>query len=174
MANRDRSLWITFNGEIYNFLELRERLERDGAVFQSKTDTEVILALYERHGVECLEHLRGMFALAIWDVRNRELFVARDRLGKKPLTYYCDAERFVFGSEPKAILQDPEVPVEADPAVIDEYLSYGYVPSPRSAFKNFRTLPAAHYLIARNGDVRVSRYWQLDFEPKHAGSEAEL
>src|SRR6185436_16398822 len=114
MSSADGTLWITYNGEIYNFLELRETLERDGVAFRSRTDTEVILALYARHGVDCLQYLRGMFAFAIWDARRRTLFVARDRLGKKPLVYYHDASTFVFASEAKAITEDPEVPVAAD------------------------------------------------------------
>ncbi len=128
MSNPAGTLWITFNGEIYNFLELRGELERGGVTFRSKTDTEVILALYARHGAECLRYLRGMFAFALWDGRARTLFLARDRLGKKPLYYYRDAEQFLFASEPKAILQDPEVPVAPDLQAIHHYLTFGYVP----------------------------------------------
>lgn len=174
MSNPGGSLWITFNGEIYNFLELREALVHDGVAFRSKTDTEVILALYERHGVECLQHLRGMFAFAIWDQRTRTLFLARDRLGKKPLYYYQDAAQFLFASEPKAILQDPEIPVAPDLEAIHHYLTYGYVPSPHSAFMGFRKIPPAHYLLIRDGQVCLERYWQLRYQPKLRWTEAEL
>jgi len=174
MANGDGTVWITYNGEIYNFLELRGQLEREGVAFSSRTDTEVILALYERYGVECLRYLRGMFAFAIWDGRARTLFVARDRVGKKPLCYYHDPERFVFASESKAILQDPEVPVAPDLQAIHHYLTYGYVPSPHSAFRGFRILPPAHYLLVRDGQVRVARYWQLRYRPKLRKDEAAL
>jgi len=174
MSNPSGTLWITFNGEIYNFLELRGELEHDGATFRSKTDTEVILALYERHGAECLRYLRGMFAFAIWDGQTRTLFLARDRLGKKPLYYYQDAKQFLFASEPKGILQDPEVPVEPDLEAIHHYLTYGYIPSPYSAFKGFRKIPPAHYLIIREGRVHLERYWQLRYHPKLQMTEAEL
>jgi len=174
MSNLGGTLWITFNGEIYNFLELRSELERDGVIFRSKTDTEVILALYERHGAECLRYLRGMFAFAIWDERARTLFLARDRLGKKPLYYYQGAEQFLFASEPKGILQDPEVPVEPDLEAIHHYLTYGYIPSPYSAFKGFRKIPPAHYLIIREGRVHLERYWQLRYHPKLQITEGEL
>ena len=174
MANADGSAWIVFNGEIYNFLELRDELEKQGVRFRSRSDTEVLLALYDRDGVECLRHLRGMFAFALWDARARRLFVARDRAGKKPLLYYADAERFVFGSEAKAILEDPEVPVAMDPIAIHQYLTFGYVPSPRSAFRDIKKLPPAHYLVVEKGAVRVERYWQLSYEPKRQHSEAVL
>ena len=174
MCSPDGSLWIVFNGEIYNFLELRAGLEREGVSFRSKTDTEVILALYEREGVECLRHLRGMFAFAIWDARDRTLFMARDRLGKKPLFYYQDAGRFLFASEPKGILADPEVPADPDEAAIHHYLTFAYVPSPYSAFKGFKALPPAHYLLVRDGRIRVERYWRLRYQPKIEASERDL
>jgi asparagine synthase (glutamine-hydrolysing) len=174
MASADGRLWITYNGEIYNFPLLRAELERQGVTFRSRTDTEVILALYERYGPECLGYLRGMFAFAVWDRQQGTLFIARDRLGKKPLVYYHDAERLLFASEPKAILQDPEVPVEADLEAIHHYLTYGYVPSPCSAFRHLRKLPAAHYLLVRDGRVSVRRYWSLRYTPKRGESEARL
>jgi asparagine synthase (glutamine-hydrolysing) len=174
MASADGRLWITYNGEIYNFLLLRAELERQGVTFRSRTDTEVILALYERYGAECLGYLRGMFAFAIWDRQERTLFLARDRLGKKPLVYYHDAERLLFASEPKAILQDPEVPVEADLEAIHHYLTYGYIPSPWSAFRHFRKLPPAHYLLVREGRLSVHRYWSLRYTPKRDESATRL
>ncbi len=166
MASPDGRLHITYNGEVYNFLELRAELERAGVRFRSRTDTEVILALYAREGVDCLRRLRGMFAFALWDARERTLVLARERLGKKPLCYYQDGEKLVFGSEPKAILADPDVPAEADLESIHHYLTYGYVPGPRSAFKGFRKLPPAHYLVARQGRVTVESYWRLSYAPK--------
>lgn len=174
MSNPGGTDWITYNGEIYNFPELRRDLERDGVKFRSKTDTEVILALYERHGTECLRYLRGMFAFAIWDWRNRALFLARDRLGKKPLFYYHDQEKFLFASEPKGILQDPEVPVAPDFQAIHHYLTYGYVPSPLSAFNAMRKLPPAHFILVQDRQIRVDRYWRLRYYPKLQMAETEL
>lgn len=174
MSNRDGTVWITYSGEVYNFLELRAALERDGVAFRSRTDTEVILALYERRGVECLRHLRGMFAFAIWDDRHRTLFLARDRLGKKPLYYYRDGEKFLFASEPKGILQDPEVPALPDLFAIHHYLTFGYVPGHRSAFAGFHRVPPAHFLLVREGNVSLERYWRLRYTPKVEKSEAEL
>jgi asparagine synthase (glutamine-hydrolysing) len=174
MQSLDGRLWITYNGEIYNFLLLREELERRGVQFRSRSDTEVILALYARHGPACLAQLRGMFALVIWDRQERTLFAARDRLGKKPLFYYQDADRFVFASEPKAIVQDPDVPVGPDHVALHHYLTYGYVPAPWSAFRGIRKLPPAHYLILRDGRVTLHRYWSLRYAPKRREAEPEL
>ena len=174
MSNEDGTLWITFNGEIYNFQELREQLIAKGHRFRSRTDTEVVVHLYQEYGVECLTSLRGMFAFAIWDARQRRLFMARDRLGKKPLYYYTDGKQFVFGSEPKAILADPTVPREPDPLAIHYYLTFQYVPSPYSAFRGFRKLPPAHYLILDEGKpLRVERYWKLRYREKIAISQTE-
>jgi asparagine synthase (glutamine-hydrolysing) len=174
LTNEDGSLWIAFNGEVYNFQELRPELERQGHAFRSDGDTETVLHLYEEHGVDCLQRLRGMFAFALWDARRRTLFVARDRLGKKPLFYYQDRSRFLFASEPKAILQDPDVVADPDPLAIDHYLTYGYVPSPRSAFRGIRKLPPGHYLLVRNGEVEVRPYWSLRYTPQRTAPEAAL
>lgn len=171
MPNEDGTLWITFNGEIYNFLELRDDLLKMGHCFRSKTDTEVILHLYEEKGVECLNDLRGMFAFAIWDEKAKTLFLARDRLGKKPLFYYLDHEKFLFASEPKAILQDPDVKGEPDLEAIHHYLTYGYVPSPYSAFKGIKKLPPAHYLLLKDGSIQVERYWRLSYKKQGSGEE---
>ncbi|MBM4441169.1 MAG: asparagine synthase (glutamine-hydrolyzing) [Candidatus Rokubacteria bacterium] len=170
----DGRYWITYNGEVYNFLELRAALERDGERFRSRSDTEVILALYARHGAGCLRYLRGMFALAIWDARERTLFLARDRAGKKPLVYYVDDGQLVFGSEPKAVLCDPSVPREPDLVALHHYLSFGYVPAPQCAFRGIRKLPPAHYLLAGPRGIHVERYWRLTYAPKRAASEAEV
>ncbi|HWT81344.1 MAG TPA: asparagine synthetase B, partial [Candidatus Methylomirabilis sp.] len=173
MANEDGTVWIVFNGEIYNFQSLRQELARRGHRFRSRTDTEVVLHLYEEYGVGCLEFLRGMFAFAIWDVPRRQLFLARDRLGKKPLCYQHDGEAFRFASEAKAILQDPSVEARPDPVGISQYLTYGYVPSPGSAFQGMRKLPPAHYLVCRDGKVEVVRYWRLRRHRKLQRPEAE-
>ncbi len=173
MANEDGTIWIVFNGEIYNFQALRPRLAGRGHRFRSHTDTEVILHLYEEHGVDCLQFLRGMFAFAIWDEPRRQLFLARDRLGKKPLCYHRGAEALRFASEAKAILQDPAVEARPDPVGISHYLTYGYVPSPGSAFQGMQKLPPAHYLLCRNGKVEVVRYWRLRRDRKLRQSEAE-
>jgi asparagine synthase (glutamine-hydrolysing) len=173
MANEDGTVWIVFNGEIYNFQALRPRLAGRGHRFRSQTDTEVILHLYEEHGVDCLQFLRGMFAFAIWDGPRHQLFLARDRLGKKPLCYHQDAEALRFASEAKAILQDPAVEARPDPVGISHYLTYGYVPSPGSAFQGMRKLPPAHYLLSREGKVEVVRYWRLRRDRKLHRPEAE-
>jgi len=168
MCNEDGSLWIVFNGEIYNFQELRLELEQQGYRFRSRTDTEVLLNLYHRDGVACLDRLRGMFAFAIWDVHRRELFLARDRVGKKPLCYHADAYGITFGSEIKAVLQDPEVDREPDPVAIHHYLTYQCVPAPLCAFQGVHKLLPGHYLLARDGHFEVHRYWKLSHRPKLA------
>jgi asparagine synthase (glutamine-hydrolysing) len=173
MTNEDGTIWIVFNGEIYNFQDLRPDLERRGHRFRSRSDTEVILHLYEEHGTDCLRFFRGMFAFAIWDGLRRQLFLARDRLGKKPLCYQQDAGAFRFASEVKAVLQDPAVEVRPDPAGIADYLTYGYMPGPASAFLGVRRLPPAHYLICRDGRVEITRYWRLRRDRKEVRPEAE-
>ena len=172
MSHADGRYWIVFNGEIYNFLELREQLEHSGHVFRSRTDTEVILHLYERHGVDCLRLLRGMFAFAIWDTQERQLFIARDRVGKKPLAYHLDDRGLTFASEIKAVLQDPDVDREPDPVALHHYLTWQCVPAPLSAFKGVQKLMPGHYLIARDGKVEVQRYWRLEYGPKHSARNA--
>ena len=174
MSNAAGTIWITYNGEIYNFMELRQELEAQGVVFRSRSDTEVIIALYEREGERFLQKLRGMFALAIWDGRDRSLLLARDRAGKKPLVYYRDGEKLLFASEPKAIFEDATVPVAANMLAIHDYLTWGYVPSPQSAFEGFAKVPPAHYAVIRDGKIRIERYWELRYEPKWHGSEEGL
>jgi asparagine synthase (glutamine-hydrolysing) len=174
MSDESKNIWIVFNGEIYNFLEQRALLEERGVKFKSKTDTEVIIYLYKKYGTGCLKHLRGMFAFAIWDNSKKQLFIARDRLGKKPLKYYCDKNTFIFASELKAILSAAEVKKEIDFSAIDEYLTYQYVPHPKTGFKNIQKLEPAHYLIIKeNGVIIKECYWRLDFSHKLQLSEAE-
>jgi asparagine synthase (glutamine-hydrolysing) len=174
IANEDGTVRIVMNGEIYNFEELRKRLSRAGHTFRSDTDTETVVHLYEEEGIECLTHLRGMFAFAIWDARRRLLFVARDRLGKKPLWYHADHDGFLFASEPKALLQDKAVHAEVEPTAIHHYLTYGYVPHPLSAFRSLRKLPPAHYLLVRDGQVTTHRYWSLRYGMKRTQTEDAL
>jgi asparagine synthase (glutamine-hydrolysing) len=173
MASADRSLWITYNGEIYNFPELRRDLEARGHAFRTQSDTEVILAAYREFGVDCLTRLRGMFAFAIWDARTRTLFVARDRLGKKPLHYLLDRDGLAFASEPKAFLADLGFTPRPSLEALSYYLTYQYVPSPHSAFQGVRKLPPAHYLLVKDGRVSVTRYWRLGYARKVSLSEDE-
>lgn len=174
MSTADGRLTITFNGEIYNFEELRRDLESRGYHFHSRTDTEVLLHAYDAFGVECLSRLRGMFAFAIWDAPARRLFAARDRAGTKPFYYREDPDGLAFASEPKAFLGEPSFSPEADPGALFQYLSLQYVPTPLSAFRGVRRLPPAHYLLVENGQVKTQRYWRLRYSPKTRRSEAEL
>jgi asparagine synthase (glutamine-hydrolysing) len=163
LSNEDGSIWVTFNGEIYNFPTLRRRLEGGGHTLRTNSDTEVLVHLYEDLGVEFLQHLNGMFALAIWDGRSRQLVLARDRLGKKPLVYRHDAGQLLFGSELKAILSVPDVPRAVDPGAIDAYLTYQYVPHPQTIFQGIHKLSPGHYAVYRDGELQVAPYWQPDF-----------
>ncbi|NOT27603.1 MAG: asparagine synthase (glutamine-hydrolyzing) [Acidobacteria bacterium] len=173
MLSIDGKLVITFNGEIYNFAELRRDLEARGHRFVSRTDTEVILAAYRQWGVGCLARLRGMFAFAIWDTDERSLFIARDRLGKKPLHYLVDTDGIAFASEPKAFLADRAFEPRPNPQAISAYLSYQYVPSPMSAFEGVQKLPPGHFLTVRDGVIKVERYWKLSYATKRQISESE-
>ncbi|MGE0706967.1 MAG: asparagine synthase (glutamine-hydrolyzing) [Planctomycetota bacterium] len=176
LANEDETVWVTFNGEIYNFLELRAELEAKGHRFRSQGDSEVLVHLYEEHGAELVSRLRGMFAFALWDARQQRLLLARDRAGQKPLHYRVDQDALRFASEPAALLADPSAPrPELDPESIALYLHYGYVPSPRSAFLGARKLPPAHLLDWRPGSPPLlRRYWWPSFSPKVDGEAAEL
>ncbi len=166
MSNEDGTVWVTFNGEIYNFHELRKELESHGHVFRTNSDTEAIVHAYEQYGRDCLRYFRGMFAFAVWDKKTRTLFVARDRVGKKPLFYWSDGRQFLFASEIKALLADVSVPVEVDPVSLDHYLAFGYIPAPLTAFAGIRKLPAAHWLEIRDGKTEIGRYWKLHYTPK--------
>ena len=167
MSNEDGSVWIVFNGEIYNFQELRKELESCGHIFRTHSDTEVIIHAYEEYGHKCLDRLRGMFAFAIWNTRTRTLFLARDRVGKKPLYYFTDGNRFLFGSEIKAILADRSILAEPDPVSIDHFLALKYIPAPLTAFRGIHKLPAAHWLELKGDRFEIGRYWQLRYTPKH-------
>lgn len=164
LANEDETVWIVFNGEIYNFQELRHRLEGAGHRFRGHSDTEVLVHLYEDEGIDFLKHLNGMFALALWDEKKCQLVLARDRLGKKPLVYRAEPDRLLFASELKSLLQVPGLPREIDPVAIDSYLTYQYVPHPQMIFRGYQKLPPAHYLVWRDGQVQTGCYWQPDFK----------
>ncbi len=174
MASADGRLHIAYNGEVYNFQTLRTELGRAGYRFRSTSDTEVLLALYERDGMRMVRHLRGMFAFALWDGPRRRLLLVRDRLGKKPLFYFQHQHGLTFGSEPKALLQDPDVPAEPDEEALSLYLGLGYVPAPWSAFRGMKKLPPAHLAVVENGQLRLERYWTLRYEPKRRESEDAL
>ena len=187
IANEDNTVWIVFNGEIYNHRELRRDLLRHGHDFKTDSDTEVILHLYEERGERVVDDLRGMFAFAIWDTCRRKLLLARDRFGQKPLFYRFDGRRFVFASEIKAILAGGGPAPDLDLRSLDEYLTLRFIPSPRTLFTNVRKLPPAHLLVLdashvepREGTLvsaptlEVRRYWRLRYQPKRGGREAEI
>ncbi len=164
MCNEDRSCWIVFNGEIYNFKELRQELQNMGHKFRTNSDTEVILHLYEEQGAACVNQLRGMFAFALWDARHKRLFLARDRLGQKPLVYARTKHGLLFASEIKSLLKDAEVTPEVSLPAMHHYLTYQYVPSPYTMFKGIYKLPAAHTLVCQGENITIERYWNLQFK----------
>ena len=168
MTNEDGTLWITFNGEIYNFRELRDRLS-DRHPFRSSSDTEAILHLYEELGDACVAELEGMFAFALWDGRRRRLLLARDRMGKKPLYVYRDPRRLVFASEIKALLAHPKVPDDVNEAAIPEYFSFGYVVPPATFRRSIESVRPGHVMtVSATGEVASRPYWELRFPPAHA------
>jgi asparagine synthase (glutamine-hydrolysing) len=173
IPNQDRSAWIVFNGEIYNYRELRERLEKLGHTFLTNSDTEAIVHAYDRYGSDCPKHLRGMFAFAIWDERTQELFIARDRVGKKPLLYAQLSGEFVFGSEFSALLTHPRISRDIEPEALHHYLSFMCVPAPLTAYRAIRKLEPGHSLRLKQGEIRIQRYWQPDFSHKLKISEEE-
>lgn len=162
LSNEDDSIWIVFNGEIYNFQEIRSRLESMGHRFRTHSDTEVIVHGYEAWGEGICEHLNGMFGFAIWDIRLNRLFLARDRLGIKPLYYYLDDEKFVFASELKSILQMPDIHKTLDLTALNNFLTFEYVPAPKSIFREIRKLEPGHFLLLEDGKIHVTPYWELD------------
>src|SRR5215471_615067 len=174
ISGEDGSVTIVFNGEIYNFQEIKPKLEARGHVFKTHSDTEAIVHAYEQYGPDCLKELRGMFALAIWDEKDRTLFVARDRAGKKPLYYtVTPSGTFVFGSELKSLLEHPDIERELDPKALDAYFTLGYVPDPLSIFRNIHKLPPGHYLTFTKGRVDVQQYWDFEFREGPQRSKAE-
>ncbi len=182
MCNEDGSIWITYNGEIYNFPELREDLIEKGHRFKTRSDTETIIHAYEEYGCSCLEKLRGMFAFGIWDGNKEVLFLARDRLGKKPLYYYCDEKRIIFASELKAIYQDRRIEKEIHPEALVNYLTYNYIPFPETIFKKIYKLPPGHSMTVnvsegKSGNekkglnISLRQYWDIRYDPDYSLSE---
>src|SRR5215472_9541039 len=179
MGNDDRSVWITYNGEIYNFADLRRELESKGYRFRSDTDTEVILHLYEEEGAECVTRLNGMFALVICDLRSGTptMLLARDHFGIKPFYYWYRGRQLAFASEVKALLEVPGIAAELDLESLHQYLTFLWVPDPKTMFRGIFKLPAGHYAILRGGELSITRYWDLTFPPKAQSflrSEADL
>jgi asparagine synthase (glutamine-hydrolysing) len=174
MSGEDGTVTVVFNGEIYNYRELQTELEARGHIFQTNSDTETIVHAYEEYGASCVDRLRGMFAFAIWDKRQRELFIARDRVGKKPL-YYTLTPRgtFIFGSELKSLLEHPEARREINVEALDAYLSLGYVPDPLSIFRDVHKLPPGHYLTFHEGRISVRQYWDFQYEVVEARPEED-
>lgn len=167
ISNEDGTVWIVFNGEIYNYRELRHDLLARGHSFKTQTDTEVIIHLYEEFGEACVPKLRGMFAFAIWDERRQRLFLARDRVGIKPLYYAVTHEGLIFGSEIKAILKDPAVSVEVEPGNVARFLAFDYVPGEETLFRGIKKLQPGSYITVQNGNIEIKPYWDLDFT--HSG-----
>lgn len=174
IANEDGTVWVVLNGEIYNFVELRSLLEGKGHRFKTRTDTEVIVHLYEEHGVGLLEHLRGMFAFALWDESRRRLLLARDRLGEKPLFYaFVPGKSLLFASELKSLLVDRELALSLNPVAVDQYLSFLFIPTPASIFKEVSKLPPAHYLLCTEKGMSVREYWDVPLPPEGDGDSVD-
>jgi len=166
ISNEDGSIWIVFNGEIYNHRELRERLIARGHSYRTHSDTETIVHLYEEYGQDCVQHLRGMFAFAIWDTRQRKLFIARDRLGIKPLYYQLTRDRLVFGSEIKVLFEHPSVHAEFRRASLPEFLAFGYLSGAETFYQDIDKLMPGHWMeVSERGDVRIEQYWDLKLGP---------
>lgn len=161
IANEDQTVWIVFNGEIYNYQDIRRDLEPKGHTFVTQSDTEAIVHAYEAYGDECVNHLNGMFAFAIWDTKRRRLLIARDRVGIKPMYYHLSPHHLIFGSELKAILAHPETPRAMNPVALDLFLTLEYIPSPYTIFKDIHKLPPGHRLILENGRIRTEQYWNV-------------
>jgi len=168
ISNEDGTLWIIFNGEIFNYVELRPELESRGHVFSTQSDTEVLLHLYEEYGPQCLDRLNGQFAFAIWNSRDQSLFLARDRLGVRPLFYTIAGGSLIFGSEIKAILADSRVRAEIDPGTLDQVFTFWSALSPRTIFKGIVDVPPGHYVVAKGGEISVKQYWAVDFPSSSA------
>ena len=171
--NEDRTIWIVFNGEIFNYPKLKRYLEGKGHTFYTRSDTETIVHLYEEHGDDCVNYLRGMFAFALWDGPSRSLLLARDRVGIKPL-FYCDTGKgeLLFSSEPKALLATPKVSRDMDLQGLDAYFAYGYIPAPLSIYRSIRKLPAGHVMKIRRSDSSIRKYWDLYFRPERGKPES--
>jgi asparagine synthase (glutamine-hydrolysing) len=174
MVSRSGRYVIAFNGEIYNYLELRQSLNAAGFTFSTQTDTEVLLTLFEHKGVNCLDELNGMFAIAIWDTEAKQLFLARDRLGKKPLYYYQENGQFAFASEIKALLPAPFIRTKLRLDAVKDFFAYQYVPDPKTIYQNIHKLPPGHWLITNGAEVEQQQYWDVSFASQSTASEEEL
>jgi asparagine synthase (glutamine-hydrolysing) len=172
--NEDGSMAIIFNGEIYNYRDLAAELCAAGHTLKTKSDTETILHAYEQYGDDCVQHLRGMFAFAIWDRKSHRLFMARDRFGVKPLYYYRNARFLAFASEIKALLEIAQVPREIDPDALDQFLSLRYVPGPRTMFKDIFRLQPGHTLTVDDRGVHIRKYWDIDYSAKSSASPRQI
>jgi asparagine synthase (glutamine-hydrolysing) len=173
LCNEDESIWIVLNGEIYNFQSLRDEMEAKGHTFRTRSDTEVIVHLYEQEGLEFFKRLRGMFGLAIWDAKRERLVLGRDRIGEKPLFIRRESGRLLFASEVKSILQVEGVPRRLNHAALEEYLALGYVPAPLCLLEGIEKLPAGHYLVAEKGRTEIREYWDVPFGQPEKHSEEE-
>ena len=165
ISNESGDIWVVYNGEIYNFKAVRAVLEQRGHVFRTQTDTEIIVHAYEEYGDECIKHFNGMFAIALWDARKRRLFLARDRLGIKPLYYWADQTRLVFASELKALILHPDVPRQINFIALDLFLTLEYIPAPHTIYEGIFKLLPGHTLVAEQGIVKISRYWDVPYRP---------
>jgi asparagine synthase (glutamine-hydrolysing) len=173
ITNEDQTIWLVFNGEIYNYVELRSLLQSKGHRFRTNTDTEVIVHLYEEVGVDCFAQLRGMFALALWDQKRKQVILARDRIGKKPLFYSYDRSRLVFGSELKAVSAGHNSDFAVDPTALADYFAFQYIPSPKSIYRQVCKVPAAHYIVFSQSGSRQRAYWNLSFAEVEERSEEQ-
>ena len=176
LSNANDSIFIVFNGEIYNFLELRKILNQKGYAFKTDTDTEVILHLYEEYGSDCLKYLRGMFAFAIWDNNKQQLFCTRDRFGIKPFYYYTDNQKFVFGSEIKAVIQSEDIDKTLSDEALNSYFAFGYMTGDLSIYKNIKKLEPGHYLLLSFKEkvtIEIKKYWEIHFEPDYSKTEKQ-
>jgi asparagine synthase (glutamine-hydrolysing) len=173
LCNEDGTVWVAFNGEIYNFEELNRQFLSTGHQFRSRSDTETIVHMYEELGEACFAELRGMFAIALWDARRQRLILARDRLGKKPLFYSWNGRRLVFGSEIKGMRAAGDFDAETDLEALSDFFSYGYIPAPKTIYRRVRKLRPAHYLVVENGSIRETPYWDISFAQTGQRSERE-
>jgi asparagine synthase (glutamine-hydrolysing) len=165
ISNENGDVWVVYNGEIYNFRQVRAELEKRGHVFKTQTDTEIIVHAYEEYGLDCVKYFNGMFALALWDNRRCRLLLARDHMGIKPLYYWAGRDKLVFGSELKALAAHPDVPRQVSLAAIDLFLSLEYIPSPYTIYEDVFKLPPGHILVAENSNVTVSPFWDIPVQP---------
>jgi asparagine synthase (glutamine-hydrolysing) len=174
LSNEDGSIWVMLNGEIYNYPELRKEMLEKGHTLATRSDTETIVHLYEEYGEDCFARLRGMFAIVLWDSRQRKLLMARDRVGKKPLFYSANGKRILFGSELKALLAGDDFAREMDPQALSDYFSFGYIPAPKTIYRNVRKVLPGHYIaVSSDGSLREQSYWKLSFGETEDLSEAD-